>query len=343
MAQKIGKREIAALQPHTILWDQEVRGFHARRQYGDAITFAVFYRTQDQQQRWHRIGRFPIFTPTEARREAIRVLQAVALGKDPSGDRQALRSAPTVSELCDEYEKNSNGKKASTIKSDASRITTHIRPKLGKLKVTAVTSEVVENFLKGMSSGSARRNLGLLGAIFSFAVKKGIRDTNPCTRVEKPKDTKRTRRLSDSEYQQLGTALNGGATVAPIAASVIRLLALTGWRSSEAKDLRWSELDLPRQIANLGDTKTGVSVRPLSKVAIEIIEAQPKKDEFVFSYEHSRPISNLRPHWLNLEMPKDVSPHTLRHSLASLAAEDGFAIPKPSTRAEYVEVGEQAG
>jgi integrase len=82
---------------------------------------------------------------------------------------------------------------------------------------------------------------------------------------------------------------------------------------------------LPRQIATLGDTKSGMSVRPLSKIAVEIIEAQPRKDEFVFSYERGRPISNLRPHFLNLEMPDDVSPHTLRHSFASLAADMGHS------------------
>ena len=37
------------------------------------------------------------------------------------------------------------------------------------------------------------------------------------------------------------------------------------------KNLRWSELDLERSIVTLGDTKTGVSVRPLSNVAIDIM------------------------------------------------------------------------
>jgi integrase len=156
-------------------------------------------------------------------------------------------------------------------------------------------------------------------------VKKGLREANPVHGVDKPTDAKRMRRLSDAEYVQLGSALDGGLPIARIPASVIKLLALTGWRTSEAKDLRWSELDLPRQIANLGDTKSGMSVRPLSKIAVKIIEAQPTKDEFVFSYEHGRPISNLRPHWLNLEMPKDVTPHSLRHSFASLAGDIGLA------------------
>jgi integrase len=226
--------------------------------------------------------------------------------------------------LCDEYEKRANGKKISTVKSDASRIATHIKPKLGQLKVASVTSENVENFMHSLSAGSARRVTGLLGAIFTFAIKKGMRETNPVHGIDKPSDVKKMRRLSNEEYAKLGKAFNGGASVAPIAASVIKLLLVTGWRSSEAKDLRWGELDLSRQIANLGDTKSGMSIRPLSAEAIKIIEAQPRKDEFVFSYEHGRPISNLRPHWLNLDMPKDVTPHTTRHSYASLAGDMGM-------------------
>jgi integrase len=152
-----------------------------------------------------------------------------------------------------------------------------------------------------------------------------MRETNPVHGLDKPADVKRMRRLAESEYVQLWSALDGRASVAPIAVSVIKLLLLTGWRSSEAKNLRWSELDLPRQIATLGETKSGMSVRPLSKIAVEIIASQPKNDDFVVSYERGRPIANLRPHFLKLEMPRDVSPHTLRHSFASLAADIGHS------------------
>jgi integrase len=326
---RIGLREIAAIQPHTILWDLETRGFCARRQFSDVITYSVYFRTRDGQQRLYKIGRHGVFTPKQARDEAKQVLRNVAVGKDPGAELKALRSAPTVEWLCDEYVSDMqsgkvNGKKISTIKTDISRIETHIKPALGKRKVVGVTQEDVEQFMHGLNPGSARRVTGLLGAIFSYSIKRKLRDTNPCTGVEKPKDAKRTRRLSDVEYSQLGTALNGGASVAPIAASVIKLLTLTGWRSGEAKNLRWSELDLPRQIATLGDTKSGMSVRPLSEIAVQIIEAQPRKDDFVFSYERGLPISNLRPHWLNLEMPKDVTPHSLRHSFASLAGDLGL-------------------
>jgi hypothetical protein len=54
---------------------------------------------------------------------------------------------------------------------------------------------------------------------------------------------------------------------------------VTGFRSGEARNLRWSELDLERSIVTLEDTKSGVSVRPLSNIAIDIIKRQLSHDQ----------------------------------------------------------------
>jgi hypothetical protein len=156
---RIGLREIQAMEPHTILWDLEVRGFVARRQHSDIVTFSVVYRTKENVQRWQKLERYPILTPHLARQEAIRVLRAKALGQDPAGDKMALRHGPTVADLCDLYTVDMdagriNGKKSSTIKSDKSRIKLHIKPKLGKLKVATVTSEAVEDFMNSLSVGT---------------------------------------------------------------------------------------------------------------------------------------------------------------------------------------------
>jgi integrase len=167
---------------------------------------------------------------------------------------------------------------------------------------------------------------GLLGAIFTFAVKKGMRDTNPVHGVDRPADVKRTRRMSDVEYGQLGRALDGGcATLNRTVAEVLRLLVISGWRSGEARCLKWSEVDLERQIATLGDTKSGLSVRPLSSAAVEIIKRQKQDGEYVFAYERGQPASDLRPHWLKLQLAQDVTPHTIRHSFASLSADMGYS------------------
>jgi hypothetical protein len=68
---KINAKAIAAMQTNSILWDQEVRGFCARRQFSDIITYSVVFRTQEQTQRWMKLGRHPILTPHLARQEAI--------------------------------------------------------------------------------------------------------------------------------------------------------------------------------------------------------------------------------------------------------------------------------
>ncbi len=166
---KITSHSVLKMPHHTILWDSVVKGFHVRRQYGDSITFAVFYRNSENRQRWYRIGRYGVWTPDQARKEAQRVLRAKDLGEDPSLTRMAIRSAPTMEQLCDEYIAAMEsgkiiGKKASTIKSDKSRIAAHIKPKLGQRKVNAVTQDDVETFMRSFNEGSGRRTVGLLGA-----------------------------------------------------------------------------------------------------------------------------------------------------------------------------------
>ena len=90
---RIGLREIQAMEPNTILWDQEVRGFVARRQLSELITFSVVYRTKENVQRWQKLERFPILTPHLARQEAIKRASGQGDGsEDPAGEKMALRA-----------------------------------------------------------------------------------------------------------------------------------------------------------------------------------------------------------------------------------------------------------
>src|SRR5579872_7236274 len=175
MAAKIGLRDIATLPLRTTIWDSAIRGFCARRQFSDIVTYSVFYRSRDGVQRLHKIGRHGVFTPDQARKEAARILRSVALGDDPSADRKAQRHGMTIAQLCDEYSQRENGKKPATIVSDNSRIKLHIKPKLGNMRVTSITQEQVEDFMHSLTRGSATRTMGLLGAIFSYAVKRKLR------------------------------------------------------------------------------------------------------------------------------------------------------------------------
>ena len=180
--------------------------------------------------------------------------------------------------------------------------------------------------------GAASRTVGLLGAIMSYAIKRGLRTDNPVHGVVRPADGRRERRLRDEEYVALGIGLHAaeGADDWPAALAAIRFLLVTGWRSGEALNLRWSEMDVSRRTAHLVNTKTGSSTRALSETACAILRTMPRRGEFVFpAPSGDTPITGFATVWRRVvhrlgELSVDVTPPVLRPSFATLAAELGY-------------------
>lgn len=378
----IGLREVRALAEGQEVWDVTVPGFGARRQQSKAVAYVLLYRTSDGRSRRFTIGRHGApWTPDTARDEARRLLGQVAAGADPSATKQAKRTAATVAELCDLYLADADAgrlltrrggtKKASTISTDRSRISAHIKPILGAMKVPAVTREDVEAFMhkiaegatktraptgrkRGVSivrggKGASSRTVGLLGAIFTYAVRKRLRPDNPVQGVVRHADGRRERRLTDAEYSAFGaglakiaeprpraTPMKLGAPeragMWPAALAAARFLALTGWRRGEALTLRWEYVDLDRRTARLPDTKTGLSVRPLSSAACDVLRTLTRENPETLVFPAARGAGTMGG-FTSLfariikagELPPDVTPHVLRHSFASLAGDLGYS------------------
>ena len=298
--------------------------------------------------------------------------EARVKGTDPAAEKQAKRKAETIDQLLNLYladaeagtliTRHRRAKKASTLATDRSRIERHIRPLLGKQKVNAVKPTDIANFLRSVAEGktarriptgkarglsnvrgghgAASRTVGLLSGIFTYAVEHGMRSANPVHGVRRLADGRRERRLSDDEYSALGAGLRTAAQadakgrflIWPSAVAAARFLAVTGWRSGEALGLRWSEVDLGRGTAILADTKTGRSMRPLSKAACDVLREAPKLGDLVFPpTKGDGTMAGFRKFWDRIAklagLPSDITPHVLRHSFASLAADLGFSEP----------------
>jgi integrase len=167
--------------------------------------------------------------------------------------------------------------------------------------------------------------LRLLGGVFSFAVSHGMRADNPVRGVKAFKDGLRTRSLSAAEYKALGAALQAATDMWPPAVAAARFLCLSGWRVGEVLNLKGAAVDLTTRTARLGDTKTGYSVRPLSQAACDVLqELLPLAGDLAFpSVRGNGPMvfkKNFRKIRELGKLPADVSPHVLRHSFASTAA-----------------------
>ena len=342
-------------------WDDELPGFGVRVWPTGRKVYVAQYRFGHRTRRV-KIGAHGPLTCEQARREAKGILGEVARGQDPAEDRATGRKSMTVKELSARYLEAADGglimgkrglpKKASTLMIDRGRIKRHILPLLGARSVRELNQADVYRFLRDISSGktavvektdkprgkavvegglgTATRTVGLLGSILSFAVSEGVIDRNPVHGVKRPADKYRQRRLTAEEYGKLGKALSDADEFVGQARTGIWLLALTGCRLGEIERLRWSEVDITAGCLRLMESKEGTSVRPVGKAALRVLEEVPKDKgrPFVLAGVRSEGSFGGLPGAFEKMMKRagleGVTPHTLRHSFASVAGDLGF-------------------
>jgi integrase len=174
--------------------------------------------------------------------------------------------------------------------------------------------------------------------MFNLAEQWGLRpdNSNPCRHVEKYKERKIERFLSNEELARLGEVLAEAErtqTEMPSVIAALRLLLFTGCRLSEILTLRWDEVDLENQCLRLRESKTGAKVVYLPSAAIEVlsvIEQQDNNPFVIVGAKRGSHLVNLQKPWRRIRANaglEDVRIHDLRHSFASVAAASGLSLP----------------
>lgn len=359
------KRVVDAAVPdarkHIFVWDGDPRGFGLLVLPSGTKSFIIQYRNAAGRSRRYTIGRFPTFTVDEARREAKDLLVAVAKGRDPVVERQAMRTAPDVATLLDRYLKEHvNRHNAATTRLEVGRLVERVlKPRIGHHQVNAVTTRDLARMHGELADTPRQANfcLAIASKAFSLAETWGLRPShsNPTRGIRRFAEVERERFLRPKELARLGAALEEAEGPGlpwdivkpesrhlaadrrtrpnPAALDAVLLLLFTGARLSEILSAEWSHVDLDAGTLALPDRKGQKrKPHPVSEAALEILRqlAQRKRGRWVLPGDAmgTRHVSKavVENTWQKLRRRaeiEDVRLHDLRHTVGTLAGQLG--------------------
>lgn len=325
------------------LWDNELPGFGIRIQSSGRKTYVARYRTHASIQRKQTIARCTDIVPDKARDLARKIFAAVAEGRDPSTEKTALKSAPTVIDLEERYtrEHAKPFKKASSVAREEPLWRIHVLPVLGKKRVDSVTQADVLALMGSLSDHPATANacVALLSKAFNLAdLWKWRKEANPCRHIKKFKIRERETILSPEEIQRLDVTLTEMVEQREILksmADLIRLLLITGCRLNEIMSSEQAWIDRDRSLLLLPDSKVGQRRIALSAAALEIIDGIEKGKWLIPGRIAGEHLMHPQGIWQRIKarakLPPEMRLHDLRHTAGSLAHMAGLTQKQVAT------------
>ncbi len=365
---KLTKRVVEAAKPDperdVFLWDSELPGFGLRVYPSGNRKYLVQYRTKTGRQRRAMLGRHGLLTAEQARGMARDMLAEAHKGGDPAGEIKAAREAPMVWDLAADYlERHAiPNKRPASVRDDRSMLDRAILPRVGQVKVAAVTRrdiEVLHNALRA-TPYQANRVLALLSKMFNLAVAWGWRGDNPARGIPRFQEDRHERWLSTDELARLWAVLEQHQNRR--AANAVKLMILTGARRSEVLSATWDQFDLDRKRWTKPSHHTKQKKTehvPLSAQALALLSAVKAEADAECPYlfpgnAPDKPLGDIKHFWQRVCREagiEGVRVHDLRHTYASSLVSRGVSLhivgrllghTQPQTTARYAHLDDDA-
>ena len=362
---KLTKRTIDSAKPgsrDSFLWDSELRGFGVRIKPSGTRTFIIQYRNIEGRSRRCVIGQYGILTVEQARDHAKKKLASVVDGSDPAAERHAVRQGLTISNVCDWYlaeaeagrliGRNRRPIKPSSLSGDRSRIELHIKPLIGNRVVSQLKLADIERLQGDIAAGRtakarkvgrgvrtaggvgvASRAISTLRSLLNHARRLGLIEVSPAAGVRIMASQKLKRHLNAGEIRHMGKVMMQMEREGehPTALAAIRTMLLTGFRRMEVLAMRKEWVQPDDNLVRFPDTKSGPQMRVAGDDAMTCLEEQAIRSHspYVFPADwgdgHFIGVVRVLDRVCRRAGLEDVTPHTLRHSFASMAATLGFS------------------
>jgi integrase len=207
-----------------------------KRETADGVRYEFNYTDSSGATRWSTVR-----TLKEAREGRATKLAAVARGE------RIVPTKVTVAEYAPTWLASQSHLRKNARDWYRHALNSYIIPKLGRLKLSAVTTDDVAALIahmreQGYAAWTINGTLTPLRSMYNTAVRRGLAPVNPVrglTKSERPKpDAREPRFLSSDEIGRLVTHCP------PLYRALIATALFTGTRQGETLALRWSDIDL---------------------------------------------------------------------------------------------------
>lgn len=340
-----------------------ITGFCVEVHRSGAATYALKYRDPNGAQRQYKIANVADLTFAEAKKEAIRVRSRVVVGKNPAEERKSDRTVPTLAQLSVRYLEHARSYKRSA-DIDERYLRLHLLPRFGRRRINQLDrTEIMEWLSAHVRDGYAQATVNRWQVILAHMLRmakvwgiagsevnvlEGVKQKDPCNKVE--------RFLSADETRRLRCAVEESPN--PMLAPIVALLLMTGCRKRELLDAKWDEFRLDQGLWRIPTSKSGKPRHvPLSNDAVAVLRALPRHEGCPYVVPNpktGRPFNSFYRSWNSARIAAgvpDCRVHDLRHSMASNMANSGQSLlvigeilghAQPKTTLRYAHLSNEA-